>query len=168
MPHPSVETPQSNPLWAQVSGQHAPGTQVPGVPPLQVFSALHVWPEGHGPQSSVPQQPSLAVPQARPCSAQVLDVQAGDPHWFAWRAPHTWHGDEQAPHTIGLPHPSLAVPQSRPCSAQVMAEQPPPVPLLLTVLLVLVLLVTAVVVPLVAMVLTPAEDGAAPLPMDPY
>jgi hypothetical protein len=66
--HPSDIEPQVFPSAAQEVGVH--GTQ---------WLFVHSSPEGQGPQSSAPPQPSLAVPQVSPSEAQVALVQVW--HW---------------------------------------------------------------------------------------
>ena len=84
LPQPSATGPQSMCDW------HWKGVQ-----PLQ------------GPQSSVPEQPLLWMPQRAP---HVVGVQAPLPHWFACWAPQTWPLG-QVPQFRMPPQPSLSVPQ---------------------------------------------------------
>jgi hypothetical protein len=100
------------------------------------IAAPQIWPVGQAPQLRVLPHPSLAVPQLKPCCAQVIGAQ---PQTFAvqiWPAGHV-------PQSRTSPQPSLALPQFKPCCAQFLnvvqgppSWMEPPLALLLLVALV--------------------------------
>jgi hypothetical protein len=86
------------------------------------------WPLRHLPQSITPPQPSLAIPQSKPCWAQVF-VGHVQPHTFGvpvapQGSPASFSHGGHAPHSIVPPHPSLTGPQFLPSCAQVDGGQP--------------------------------------------
>jgi hypothetical protein len=84
-----------------------------GVPPP------HVWPEGHDPHWRTLPQPSLAIPQSKPCSVQVFGVQI-TPHTPPMHVSLPGH----EPQLMMLPQPSPCMPHLKPRSAHVFGTQP--------------------------------------------
>jgi hypothetical protein len=82
-PQPSPIAPHCAPSSAHVFGQHMALPQTFAVPGPQGVEPPQVSPPGHVPQSSIPQQPSLTIPQLNPCDAQVLGAHMfGKPQTF--------------------------------------------------------------------------------------
>ena len=130
--------PHCAPRSAHVFGQHVLEPHTFGAPPPQLVGPPQVSPAVHVPQSRIPQHPSSAMPQVKPCDAHVFGVHGGAPHWFGCGMPHTSHGDVHVPQSSVPPHPSLTIPQSSPSDSHVPGLHPPvppapPAPLVLTV-----------------------------------
>jgi hypothetical protein len=74
-------------------------------------SPWHVAGVQHGPQESVPPQPSSIVPH---CVPHVAGTQAW--HWLPLHVSEPMHW----PHEIQLPHPSMMAPHVAPSAAHVV------------------------------------------------
>lgn len=93
-----------------------------GVPPPP-----HVWPLGHAPQSTVPLQPSLWLPQVALAAAHAAEVLAGwhvgAPHSYGTPPPAQVAPPEQVPQSMKPPQPSSTVPHAAFTALQVAGTQ---------------------------------------------
>lgn len=116
-PQQSEATPQLKPRAAHVVG---PGQSKPHWCPSQPNP--HMRPVGQTPQSRTCPQVSSAVPQLKPCDAQVFGKQLV-PHTPGVPPPPQVCGAVQLPQSSRLPQPSPAGPQLNPNCAQVFGQQ---------------------------------------------
>ncbi len=93
--------------------------QTPPVPQTLLIMAPQVSPVGQvAPQLMVPPHVSVAMPQSKPCWAQVLGVQVTPPQTLAVPPPPQVSLPLQVPQSRMLPQPSAALPQSSFCCMQ--------------------------------------------------
>ena len=108
---PSLTSPQLRPgvvhACANVFGMHIDWPHLFVPPPPQVSPGVV-----HMPQSSVPLQPSLVMPQSKPWPAHVFGVQGGWPQTFGMlQPPQVSPAFVQVPQSSVPPQPSPTMPQ---------------------------------------------------------